>query len=132
VGALMFSSCVKRWLLAERIEQLQSSDEAGGTEHQQPQGEPVSEGAMTQEPVVASRGVVRRAEIPLLANYGTSYALFNEWIADYECVLISDTYRLGDYAGDHVWVSGSLTDVIEGIPVMQVTHLELLQMKWMR
>ncbi len=119
-------------MLAEHIEQLQSSYEPAGAKHQQPQDEPVSEGTMTQEPVVAARGVIRRAEIPLLAHYGTSYALFDEWIADYECVLISDTYRLGDYVDDHVWVSGSLTDVIEAMPVMKVTHLKLLKTKWMR
>ncbi len=57
---------------------------------------------MTQEPVVASRGVVRQAEIPPLANHGTSYALFNEWIADHECALTTDTYRLGDCVGERV------------------------------
>jgi hypothetical protein len=128
----MFASRFKRWLLAERIEQLQGSYEPAGTEHQQPRVEPVMEQTTTQEAVVAARGVIRRAEIPLLANYGTSYALFDEWIADHECVLISDAYRLGEYVGDHVWVSGSLTDVIEGMPVMKVTHLELLKMKQMR
>ena len=87
---------------------------------------------MTQERVVAARGVIRREEVPLFANYDTPYALLDERIADYECVLISDTYRLGDYVGDHVWVSGSLTDVIEGMPVMKVTHLKLLKTKWMR
>ena len=122
----------KRWLLAERIEQLQSSYEPAGAEHQQPQGELVREGTMTQGPVVAARGVIRQEEMPLLAQYGTPYALFDEWIADYECVLISDTYRLGEYVGDHVWVSGSLTEVIEGIPVMKVTRLQLLKMRWMR
>ncbi len=132
MGVPMFASRFKRWLLAERIEQLQSSCEPGGTEYQQPQGEPVKEGTMTQEPVIAARGEVRRAEIPLLANYGTSYALFDEWIADYECALISDAYRLGEYVGDSVWVSGSLTDVIEGMPVMKVTRMELLKMRWMR
>src|SRR5215207_1126403 len=29
---------------------------------------------------------------------------FDEWSADYECVLKSDTYRLGEYVGDSVWV----------------------------
>ena len=96
------ASRFKGWLLAERIEQLQSSYEPAGAEHQQPQGEPVREETMTQEPVVAARGVIRREEIPLLAQYGTSYALFDEWIADYECVLMSDTYRLGEYVGDSV------------------------------
>jgi hypothetical protein len=84
VGALMFASRCKRWLLAECIEQLQSSYEPAGTQHQQPQGERVWEGTMTQEPVVAARGVIRREESPLTVHYGTSYALFDEWIADYE------------------------------------------------
>jgi hypothetical protein len=126
------ASRFKRWLLAERIEQLQGSYEPARAQHQQPQGELVREGTMTQELVVAARGVIRREEIPLLAQYGTSCAHFDEWIADYECVLISDTYRLGEYVGDSVWVSGSLTGVIEGLPVMKVTHLKLLKMKWMR
>ena len=54
MGALMFASRFKRWLLAERIEQLQSSYEPAGAEHQQPQREPIREGTMTQEPVVAA------------------------------------------------------------------------------
>ena len=78
MGALVLASRFKGWLLAERIEQLQSSYEPAGAEHQQPQGEPVREETMTQEPVVAARGVIRREEIPLLAQYGTSYALFDE------------------------------------------------------
>jgi hypothetical protein len=76
--------------------------------------------------------VIRHAEVPLLAHYGTSYGLFDRSIADYACVLVSDHYRLGEYVGDSVWVSGPLTGVIEGMPVMKVTHLELLKMKWMR
>jgi hypothetical protein len=76
--------------------------------------------------------VIRREEIPLLTRYGTSYALFDEWIADYECVLTSDAYRLGEYVGDSVLVSGPMPGVVGGIPVMKVTHLELLKMKWMR
>ena len=88
----MFASRFKRWLLAERIEQLQGSYEPGRTEHQQPKGELVKEATMTQEPVVAARGgVIRRAEIPLLARYGTSYAPFDGWIADYESASSSAT-----------------------------------------
>jgi hypothetical protein len=45
---------------------------------------------------------------------------------------MSDAYRLGEYVGDSVWVSGSLTNVLEGMPVMKVTHLKLLKMKWTR
>jgi hypothetical protein len=78
------------------------------------------------------RGLIRREEIPLLTRYGTSYGLFDEWIADYDCVLKSDAYRLGEYVGDSVQVSGPLTGVIGGMPVMEVTHLQLLKMKWMR
>ena len=70
--------------------------------------------------------------VSLLARYGTSYGLFDEWSADYECVLKSEAYRLGEYVGDSVWVSGPLSAAIGGMPVMEeVTHLELLKMKWM-
>src|SRR5215208_1855265 len=84
-----------------------------------------------EEPEAVARGVIRQEVVSLLARYGTSYGLFDEWSADYECVLKSDTYRLGEYVGDSVWVSGSLMAVIGGMPVMEVTHLELLKMKWM-
>ena len=84
-----------------------------------------------QEAAAFASGVIRHDEVPLLAHYGTSYGLFDEWIANYECVLISDVYRLGEYVGDSVWVSGPLRGVIEGMPVMEVTHLEMLKMKWM-
>jgi hypothetical protein len=122
----------------------------GRLSHLQPQDETVRAGASrtevgrhdttpsdlrrptASEPEAVARGVIRREEVPLLARYGTSYGLFDEWIADYECVLISDTYRLGEYGGDSVRVSGPLTDVIKGMPVMKVTHLQLLKMKWMR
>jgi hypothetical protein len=76
--------------------------------------------------------VIRHDEVPLLARYGTSYGLFDEWICDYSCVLKSDVYRLGEYVGDSVWVSGPLRGVVGGMPVLEVTHLELLKMKWMR
>jgi hypothetical protein len=76
--------------------------------------------------------VIGREEVPLLTRYGTCYGLFDEWIADYECVLKSDIYRLGEYVGDSVWVSGPLVEVIGEMLVMEVTHLELLKMKWIR
>src|SRR5215204_597521 len=85
-----------------------------------------------QEAPASASGVIRHDEVPLLALYGTSYGLFDEWIADYACVLVSDVYRLADYVGDSVWVSGPLRGVIEGMPLMEVTHLEMLKMKWMR
>jgi hypothetical protein len=76
--------------------------------------------------------VIRHDEVPLLALYGTSYGLFDEWIADYACVLVSDIYRLADYVGDSVWVSGPLRGIVKGMPVMEVTRMQLLKMKWMR
>ena len=84
------------------------------------------------DPLVSASGVIRHDEIPLLTRYGTSYGLLDSSIADYACVLVSDVYRLGDYADDSVWVSGPLKGVIGGMPVMEVVHLELLKMKWMR
>lgn len=86
--------------------------------------------APLEAPASAS-GVIRHDEVPLLARYGTSYGLFDEWICDYSCVLVSDAYRLGEYVGDSVWVSEPLRGVIEGMPVMEVTRLELRRMKWM-
>jgi hypothetical protein len=87
--------------------------------------------APLEAPASAS-GVIRHEEVPLLARYDTSYGLFDEWICDYACVLVSDAYRLDDYVGDSVWVSGPLRGVIGGMPVMKVTRLELLRLKWMR
>jgi hypothetical protein len=84
------------------------------------------------EAPASASGVIRHDEVPLLARYGTSYGLFDEWICDYACVLVSDVYRLGEYVGDSVCVSGPLREVIGGMPVMEITHLELLKMKWMR
>ena len=88
-------------------------------------------GRKVQAPEAVAQGVIRQEVVSLLARYGASYALFDEWSADYECLLKSDTYRLGEYVGDSVWVSGPLTAVIGEMPVMEVTHLELLKMKWM-
>ena len=85
-----------------------------------------------EEPEAVARGVIRREEIPLLTRYGTAYGLFDEWSVDYECVLKSDAYRLREYVGDSVRVSGPLSEGIGGMPVMKVTHLQLLKMKWMR
>ena len=83
------------------------------------------------EAPASASGVIRHEEFPLLARYGTSYGLFDEWICDYSCVLVSDAYRLGEYVGDSVWVSGPLRGVIAGMPVMEVTRLELRRLKWM-
>jgi hypothetical protein len=43
---------------------------------------------------------------------------------------VSDVYRLGKDVGDSMWVSGPLRGVIEGMPVVEITHLELLRMRW--
>ena len=81
--------------------------------------------------VVVVRDVIRREESALLTRYATSYGLFDEWIADYDCVLNSEAYRLGEYVGDSVQVSGPMVGAVGGMPLMEVTHLELLKMKWM-
>lgn len=85
-----------------------------------------------QEAPASASGLIRHDEVTLLARYGTSYGLLDEWICDYSCVLVSDAYRLGEYVGDSVWVSGPLRGSVGGMPVLEVTHLELLKMKWMR
>jgi hypothetical protein len=120
---------MRRWPQGETVMVIAQGAEVNRRDTARPDlGRP-----MAQEPeVVTARGKIRRQEVPLLTHYGTSYGLFDEWIADYGCVLKSDAYRLGDYVGDSVWVSGPLTGVIGGMPVMNVTHLELLKLKWMR
>lgn len=74
---------------APRIQVDQSVPELSGWER----GE-------TQTPEVCAQGVIRREEVPLLTRYGSAYGLLDTWIADYECVLTSDSYRLGEYVGD--------------------------------
>lgn len=83
-----------------------------------------------EEPEATAQGVIW-SEVLLLTRYGTAYGLFDELTAGYDCTLKSDAYRLAEYVGDHVWVSGSLT-CVGGVPVMEVTRLQLLEMKWMR
>jgi len=102
------------------------------------QGHPSTRGPLVPTPLVPQEapvwasGVIRHEEVPLLAHYGTSYGLFDEWICDYACVLVSDVYRLADYVGDSVWVSGPLRGIVKGMPVLEVAHLEMLKTKWMR
>jgi hypothetical protein len=105
---------------------------AGAQRHPSTQGPSVLTPLAPQEAAASASGVIRHSEVPLLARYGSSYGLFDEWICDYACVLVSDAYRLGEYVGDRVWVSGPLRGNIGGMPVMEVTHLELLKMKLMR
>jgi hypothetical protein len=52
-----------------------------------------------EEPEAVARGVIRREVVSLLARYGTSYGLFDEWSADYECVLKSDALPAGGVRG---------------------------------
>jgi hypothetical protein len=127
-----FTTRVKRWLLAELAKHLDGSYVLGDDEEQPPCESSDGARTPTQESMAVARGVIRHEEVPLLARYGTSYGLFDEWSAYYQCVLISDVYDLGAYVGDSVWVSGSLTAVIGGMPLMKVTHMELLRLKWMR
>ena len=79
-----------------------SAREVGHTCARSGRGQRKVQARKAQEPETVARGVIRREPIPLLSRYGTSYGLFDEWSADYECVLKSDTYRLGEYVGDSV------------------------------
>ena len=89
-----------------------------------------SRSVLAEEPEATAWGVIR-TEIPLLTTYGTAYGLFDEKTAGYDCVLKSDAYQLAEYLGDRVRVSGQPA-MVEGMPVMHVTRLQLLKMKWMR
>jgi hypothetical protein len=104
----------------------------GAQGHLRTRGPLVPTPLVHQEAPVWASGVIRHDEVPLLAHYGTSYGLFDEWICDYACVLVSDAYRLGEYVGDSVWVSEPLRGIVKGMPVLEVAHLEMLKMKWMR
>lgn len=86
-------------------------------------------GVLAKEPEATAQGVIRM-EIPCLTRYGTAYGLLDEGTACYDCVLKSDAYRLAEYVGQQVQVSGSL-EMIVGMPAMNVTSLRLLKMKWM-
>ena len=86
----------------------------GAQGHPSTRGPSVLTPLVPQETPASASGVIRHDEVPLLARYGTSYGLFDEWICDYSCVLVSDAYRLGEYVGDSVWVSGPLRGVIGG------------------
>lgn len=85
-----------------------------------------------EEAQVSARGVIRLERVYLLTHYGTVCGLFDEQTAAYDCALKSYVYRLDDYAGDYVEVTGALADVGKGLPVMNVARLRLLRTKWMR
>jgi hypothetical protein len=73
----------KRWLRTERVEHLDATCEPSDEEERPPHDGTGERSMPTHGPEVAVRGEIRREEIPLLARYGTSYALFDAWIADY-------------------------------------------------
>src|SRR5215218_10445944 len=119
-------------ILGQLFHVLPHHENDGGSRASEYAGAFGSNAAGAQEAPASASGVIRHAEVPLLARYGTSCGLFDEWICDYSCVLVSDAYRLGEYVGDSMWVSGPLRGVIGGMPVMEVARLEMLKMKWMR
>lgn len=80
----------------------------------------------------SARGVIRLEQVYLLTRYRTPYGLFDEQTAGYDCALKSDVYRLADWVGEYVEVTGALADVSKELPVMNVTSLRLLRTKWMR
>ena len=63
-----------------------------------------------QEAPVWASGVIMHEEVSLLARYGTSYGLFDEWIRDYACVLASDVYRLGS-----TWATACGSRALSGV-----------------
>lgn len=85
-------------------------------------------GGAAEEAEVSVRGVIRSGDVPILTRYATAYGLYDYPTAGYDCVLKSDAYRLGEY----VEVTGALVDTGKELPVMNVTRLQLLKMKWMR
>lgn len=89
-------------------------------------------GGPVEEAQESARGVIRLERVYLLTRYGTVYGLFDEQTAAYDCALKSRVYRLDDYAGDFVEVTGALADVGGELPVINVTRLRLLRTKWMR
>ena len=89
-------------------------------------------GGVAEKVEVSVRGVIRTGDVPILTRYGTAYGLYDYPTAGYDCVLKSDAYRLGEYVGDYVEVTGPLADSGKELPVMNVTRLQLLKTKWMR
>ena len=94
-----------------------------------PQSDP-AHNAIAEEAEATACGVIRM-ETLFLTRYGTAYGLLDEITAGYECAIKSDAYRLADYVGDLVWISGPLVMAGE-MPVLEVTNLRLVKMKWMR
>lgn len=80
-----------------------------------------------EEEKVDARGVIRLEQVCLLTRYRTAYGLYDRPTAGYDCALKSDVYRLADWVGEYVEVTGTLSDVGEELPVMDVTRLRLLK-----
>lgn len=85
-----------------------------------------------EEAEASARGVIRLEQVHMLTRYRTVYGLYDHPTAGYDCALKSDVYRLADWVGEYVEVTGSLADVGRELPVMNVTRLRLLKTKWMR
>ena len=86
----------------------------------------------TEEEQAGARGVIRLEQVYLLTRYRTVYGLYDYPTAGYDCALKSDAYRLADWRGEYVQVTGALAYVGRELPVMNVTRLRLLRTKWMR
>ena len=85
-----------------------------------------------EEEQAGARGVLRVEQVYLLARYRTVYGLHDYPTAGYDCALKSDVYRLADWVGEYVEVTGPLADVGRELPVMNVARLGLLKTKWTR
>ena len=77
------------------------------------------------EKEVTAQGVIRRQEMPFLAQHGTAYALFDAEDETYVCAIKSDHYRFSEYVGLRAELTGRLEDVGAETPLMNVTKVQL-------
>jgi len=75
------------------------------------------------EQEVTAQGIIRRQEMPFLAQHGTAHALYDAEDESYVCALKSDHYRFSEYVGLRAEVAGTLKDVGKEVPLMDVTKV---------
>jgi len=78
-----------------------------------------------REQEAIARGLIRREEVPFLSEYSTAYVLYDEQEDAYSYAIESDEYRLSEYVGLQVEVSGPVREVGKELTVMNVTHINL-------
>jgi len=78
-----------------------------------------------REQEAIARGLIRREEVPFLSEYSTAYVLYDEQEDAYSYAIESDEYRLSEYVGLQVEVSGPVREMGKELTVMNVTHINL-------